>query len=35
MRTFSRVSGFLLAALAVLPVLALTGCLRSEVTHTI
>ena len=35
MRTFSRVSGVLLAALAVLPVLALTGCLRSEVTHTI
>jgi hypothetical protein len=32
MRTFSRISGFLVAALAVLP---LTGCLRREVTHTI
>jgi hypothetical protein len=32
MRTFSGVSGVLLATLAVLP---LTGCLRSEVTHTI
>src|SRR6476646_5916074 len=32
MRAFSRISGILLATLVVLP---LTGCLRSEVTHTI